>query len=446
MKMLKVVKFFWGDLQGKELLKFFLLSLGFFFIIGAFWPLKTLKESIFINIVGPLYLPYVKLISLALLFPVVLFYSKLVDMLEKEKLIYAVVGIYVVLGFILVYFLCDPVIGLTNTTVSPTRWIGWIYYLFVESFINLILSLYWSFINDITTPESAKKGYGLIAFGTQLGGVLFILLGTYLSNDPTKYAQSVPVITAISVSMFLMVAVVVYILKRFVTKDSPEGYEAIIKTKNSTDSKGNVGFHEGLKILLTRPYVAGIFAIIFFQEFVTTVIGFQLSLMAKAFYIDPGAVNKFLFNYALAVQSIACVFALLGTSYFQRKYGIRFCLVVYPILIGAFLVAYLMHPSLHTVTYLMLIGKSLNYAFNQPAKESLYIPTIRNIKYKSKAWIDMFGMRFAKASGSLVNGLMGSYVGIVGMFALGCIGGWIFIAGLVGKTFTKVIEKKQLID
>ena len=130
--------------------------------------------------------------------------------------------------------------------------------------------------------------------------------------------------------------------------------------------------------------------------------------MVKASYINPGDVNKFLFNYALAVQVIACAFALFGTSYFQRKYGIRFCLVAYPILIGAALVAYIIHPSLHTVTYLMLIGKSLNYAFNQPAKESLYIPTVKNIKYKSKAWIDMFGMRFAKASGSLINGLCGS--------------------------------------
>ena len=146
-------------------------------------------------------------------------------MLEKEKLIYAVVSIYAVLGFILVYFLCDPVVGIANPTVSPYRWIGWFFYLFVESFITLMLSLYWSFINDVTTPESAKKGYGLIAFGTQLGGVLFILLGNCLSDDPTKYTRNVPIITAISVSMFFMIAVVVYVLKHFVIKDDFHGYD-----------------------------------------------------------------------------------------------------------------------------------------------------------------------------------------------------------------------------
>ena len=58
----------------------------------------------------------------------------------------------------------------------------------------------------------------------------------------------------------------------------------------------------------------------------------------------------------------------------------------------------------------------------------------------------MFGMRLSKASGSLVNGLVGSYISCVGVFALCCIGAWIFVAGLVGKNFTKVIENKQLID
>ena len=37
-------------------------------------------------------------------------------------------------------------------------------------------------------------------------------------------------------------------------------------------------------------------------------------------------------------------------------------------------------------------------------------------------------------------------LGFVGFFALGCIGVWVLYRGLVGKTFTKVIENKELID
>ena len=64
----KLMHHLWGDLTKDELKKFPLLSLGFFFLIGSFWPLKTLKDSIFINTVGAVNLPLAKLYSLLCFF------------------------------------------------------------------------------------------------------------------------------------------------------------------------------------------------------------------------------------------------------------------------------------------------------------------------------------------------------------------------------------------
>jgi len=440
----RFVKLLWGDLQGKELLKFCLLALGFFFLIGSYWPLKTLKDSVFVNIVGPNYLPWAKILSLTLFFPIVLLYSKLVDCWSKEKLIYSVIFFYGALGFFFVYLLGHPVIGVSNTVTDPSRLLGWTFYVFVESFISLMVSLYWSFINDITTPESAKKGYGMIAFGTQLGGLLFTLLGNYLSYDATQYASSVPVIALISVLMFFMIALIVFIVEHVTPREDLESYEHLVETQSQP--KESVGFWDGLQVILTRPYVSGIFVIIFFQEFVTTLLGFQMSLIAKATYSDPGMINKFFFNFALGVQAIACLFALLGTSYFQRRFGIRFCLIMFPLLLGGVIFGYLLHPTLSTIAYVMLIAKSLNYALNQPAKEVLYIPTTKNIKFKSKAWIDMFGMRFGKASGSAVNWLVGGVVASVGGIAISCILLWVVVSNFMGKAFKQVVDNKRLIE
>ncbi len=190
----RIIRTLWGDLKGDELKKFSLLALGFFFLIGSYWPLKTLKDSIFANIVGPSHLPVAKLFSLALFFPLVLLYSKLIDVFSKETMIYLLIAFYGALGLVFVYFLYHPTIGLQNTDAGSHRLIGWFFYLYVESYISLMVSLYWSFINDVTTPESAKKGYGLIIFGTQLGGFLFILAGHRLSADTSAYAQTAPLI------------------------------------------------------------------------------------------------------------------------------------------------------------------------------------------------------------------------------------------------------------
>lgn len=438
----RLIKFLWGELHGKELLKFGLLSLGFFFLIGSYWPLKTLKDSVFINIVGPSYLPLVKIMSLTLFFPIVLLYSKLVDIWSKETIIYVVILIYGTLGFLFVYLLSHPTIGVANTVADFNRLLGWFFYIFVESFISLMVSLYWSFINDITTPESAKKGYGMIAFGTQLGGFLFTLLGNYLAYDETKYTTNVPIIALISVLMFFLIALVVFIVEKVTPHDELESYGHLVKP----ELKERVGFWDGLQIIMTRPYVFGIFGIIFFQEFVTTILGLQMSLLAKFTYQDPGLLNKFYFNFSMWVQLIACLFALLGTSYFQRRFGIKFCLVMFPLLLGGVILGYIIHPALATITYVMLIAKSLNYALNQPAKEVLYIPTTKSVKFKSKAWIDMFGMRFGKASGSSISKLFGGVVGLIGGITLCCIFAWVFVAVIVGNMFKKVVDKREIIE
>ena len=47
--------------------------------------------------------------------------------------------------------------------------------------------------------------------------------------------------------------------------------------------------------------------------------------------------------------------------------------------------------------------KALGYSLNGPSREMLYVRTSEDIKFKAKSWIDMFGTRGAKATGSIVN-------------------------------------------
>ena len=173
---------------------------------------------------------------------------------------------------------------------------------------------------------------------------------------------------------------------------------------------------------------------------------FQLSLLVKATYLDPGFVNKFFFDFNLSVRIVSCIFGLIGTSFFHRKLGIRLSLITYPLILGLFISCYMILPTLQTVFYVMLVAKALAYALNQPAKEVLYIPTSRSIKYKSKAWIDMFGIRFSKASGSILNCSFGGFIWLVGLVALGMISFWVILAGVMGTFFRKAVDSKKLIE
>lgn len=442
---LRIIRFLWGDLKGNELKKFLMLALGFFFIIGAYWPIKTIKDTIFINIVGATYQPWVKILSVLLFFPLILIYSKLIDIYSKERMVYVLSFSYGIIGLLFVFLFYHPTLGLENTTPDASRLMGWLFFLYAESFSSLMVSLFWSFIHDITTPESAQKGYGLIIFGTQLGGFLMILLGKILTQDPALYASRVALVTLISVVMIFAIALVTFILQHVVNKKDMQSFQ---EQHNITEepAKRSVGFLDGLRLLLTHPYVFGIFLVIFFHEFIATIMNYQMLLLVDSTYSDPGMRTKFMFNYALAVQAIACLFGLLGTSFFQRRFGIKFCIIAYPILLGLSISSYLINPTLQTIFFVMIIAKAINYAFNQPAKEALYIPTTKSIKYKSKAWIDMFGMRFSKAFGSGINKALGPFIAATGPVVLGVVIIWAFLASMLGNTFNKAVADKKLIE
>ena len=84
----KIARALWGDLSRDEVKKFGILTATLFFIIGNYWCMRGLKDVFFMKIVGKTYLPYAKMVSLCAIIPLILFYSKLVDWFEKDKLFY----------------------------------------------------------------------------------------------------------------------------------------------------------------------------------------------------------------------------------------------------------------------------------------------------------------------------------------------------------------------
>jgi AAA family ATP:ADP antiporter len=108
-------------------------------------------------------------------------------------------------------------------------------------------------------------------------------------------------------------------------------------------------------------------------------------------------------------------------------------------------IAYLVVPTLFVVTIFIVLLKGLHYAFNQPVRETLYIPTSKDIKYKAKAWIDVVGMRGAKAVGFQLAGFLGHASGIIGVVVLGLLSLWTGVASVIGKKNEDAAAKNTVI-
>lgn len=79
--------------------------------------------------------------------------------------------------------------------------------------------------------------------------------------------------------------------------------------------------------------------------------------------------------------------------------------MIFPSLLLSAVVLANLVPSLWVLFFIVSILKASAYSLNDPVKELLYQPTSVPIKYKAKAWIDVFGSRLAKAGGSFISHL-----------------------------------------
>jgi len=448
------------DIDRHERLKVLLLTVAFFLIIGAYTVAKELKDSVFMHIVGKSYVPLAKWLFMIVLIPAIFIYSKMVDKMRRYILLSVLCFVFGVVGIIFAYFLGHPTIGLSNTNTSSDRIFGWLFYFFIEGFSPFVVSVFWAFANSINSPESAKKNYGIMVSGSKMGGVVTAGLSMYLLGDigPIMGCHLTDVtkhqlVLALSSTFLLLVPVVIFYMMKKVPGQYLHGYEAAyqLEKQKSKEGKAETGMFSGIMMFLKYPYVLGIFGMVFFYEVINTVLSYLRLEVAQANAKSLCGVSGFLLEMAFMYHVAGVLIAMFGTSTLLKKLGERVCLIMIPIIFGVLLL-YLMisnaSPFALMITFVTL--KAVNYAFSWPVRESLYIPTVKEIKFKSKSWVDAFGSKFAKTTGSTFNVFaecLGETLmfGAYSIFFAGIVGVWVVAAVLLGKRFDQAVSNNEVI-
>lgn len=173
-----ICRFNFGNFKREEFKKFIRMGLIFALIVGVYWTLRPLKDAIFIQLVDRLQLPYAKSVSVLSLLPFVMFYTRLIERTSREKMLIILPAFYgvAVLCFsalmIVAQAPADQIADRPFLWLFGTKLLGYVWYLFVESFGSLIVALFWAFAADTTEPTSAKRGFPFIYAIGQIGGII----------------------------------------------------------------------------------------------------------------------------------------------------------------------------------------------------------------------------------------------------------------------------------
>lgn len=431
-----------GDLDGDDLLKVLWLSSTLFFVVGGYWLLRSLKDPIISVIDGVEYIPSAKIASLFVVFALVIVYNKLLDIFPKHHLFYMMGvgygGLFAIMGLLLMH----PTIGLNNTNADPYRLLGWVSYITIESFGSMVVQSYWALVNASVDVNFAKKNFGLVVAGAQIGSILGPSLATRadIIGIPMLYMIGAGI-------MFLMVAAMKAHIDRF---GVPEEKEKKV-VKDGKKSGKEEGIMEGFYLFWEHDYVKGIFVVSSVYMVQVTIVDYMMKVLAKDRYEalypdDPQAALRsfasFMGFFGQTTNLISFLFSLFGTGMIIHRYGLQVTLISFPALLLICAIVVYISPTIWVVFAVMMIMKGMSYALNNPTKEILYQQTSTSIKFKCKSWIDTFGQRSAKAAGSLVTNAFassmvdliayGSIVGVVGSAFL------IWVSHYMGKEFEEL--------
>ncbi|HQS83286.1 MAG: hypothetical protein B7Y25_00595 [Alphaproteobacteria bacterium 16-39-46] len=404
--LIKLCRFSFGEFELNEFRKF--LQMGFIFtiIIGVYWTLRPLKDSLFMQLVDKVDLPFAKTLSVIALIPFLMLYTKFLGQSSREKMLLRLPAYYgvITLCFSAIMFVVQgspEEISARSIVLSiGTKILGYAWYIYVESFGSLLVPLFWVFATDTTKAFSAEKGFPfIVAFG-QIGGIIFPYSIGGLPHRLSLETDS------LSIGILGLLTFTIIPLVRHFLKTTPEHLLSSFTKKNENVMLTvQSGFLEGLRLMIRHKYLLCIFGVNLIYGTILTIIDFNFKFMAGSIY-EGVALSNYLSLYGSCINIVTFGCLILGISNLTRFLGIPFVLILIPIIVGIIFFGFLMFESLSILFALVIALRGINYALSGPTLKQLYIPTTETTRFKAQAWIEAFGSRSAKEAGSLFNMLL----------------------------------------
>ena len=147
----------------------------------------------------------------------------------------------------------------------------------------MVVQCYWALVNSSVDVTFAKKNFGLIVAGAQIGSILGPSLATQAGviGIPALYLFG-------AIIMFLMVGMMFFYVERFGPPgdDSERNREKeIVKGEHEIKkSKNEEGILEGFYLMYRHQYVQGIFFISSLFMVQVTIIDYMMKILAKERY------------------------------------------------------------------------------------------------------------------------------------------------------------------
>jgi AAA family ATP:ADP antiporter len=273
--------------------------------------------------------------------------------------------------------------------------IGIPFFLWVGCYSLTILAQFWSFANDIYTPEQGKRVFAVIGVGSSLGA----LIGSYLAKLAFKPLGPFNMML-VPAGVLMLCLVIVRVVDARETQD-------VARKKVAETPPGGEG---GLSMIFSHRYLLLIAAIIFMVNLINTngeyILDRTLNEETARLGLDVAAakifIGEFTADYYFYANLVGVLLQLFIASRVFKYLDVRGALYLYPLLALTAYTGMTLVPLLAVVRIGKIGENSLDYSIYNQAKQALWLPTSREQKYVAKQAIDTFVVR----AGDFVAGIL----------------------------------------
>lgn len=395
-----------ADVRAGEGAGALLLAANVFVLLGFYYILKTVRESLILSEGGAEVKSYAAAGQALLLLAFVPLYSAIASRVDRVRLIN---GVTLFFASHLVIFYLLGTAGLR---------VGVAFFLWIGIFNLVVIAQFWAFANDVYSSERGRRLFPLVGVGSLLGAWIGAEAASALFARTGPYELMLLSAVGLTACVFLT-----RVSDRREARTSP------------TPTMGTTG---GFQLVLSERYLLLIGLLVLVLNVVNTVGEYILGRLVvedAAAKIASGAagglseealIGRFYGDFFGWVNLVGLLFQLFLVSRLFTWIGVRGTLFVLP-LVAMFSYGLLaLAPLLAVVSAVKVLENGSDYSINNTAKHALFLPTSREAKYKAKQAIDSFFWR----TGDMLQALI-VFVGV--QLALGIRG-----FALINLTFVAV--------
>lgn len=285
-------------------------------------------------------------------------------------------------------------------------WVTRTFYVWVNVFNMFIVSLFWSFMNDVYSRTQAKRLFAFIGAGGTAGAMSGPIITNFL-------------VDSVGLSYLLLIAAGVLSCSLFcinwLIRWDNDDYNEDLTTKahhvRNESLKGSA--FDGLLLVAKSPYLLGICAFIGLYAGSIVFLTIQQAEIIAGLFPDPIERTKLFAKIDFAANLGALLLQLFITSHLIRWFGYRATLLIMPVGITLGFAVATIAPSLAAIVALQVFRRSGDYGIMKPTREMLFSVISRKEKYKAKNFIDTAILRTGDTASSWL------YAGVKALGAAG---------------------------